>query len=72
MSSNEIEKESRHLKEELKELKEWQDRHTRVFCTDCRKEAVYNVRTIDGFNVRSCEKHSICWLGCRLTRRKIR
>jgi hypothetical protein len=72
MKNNEFENESKHLSEELKEVREWQERHTRVFCTDCRKEAIYNARTIDGFGVHSCEKHSTCWLGCKLTRRKVK
>lgn len=70
MKKNESENESERLKEELKEVLEWQERHTKVFCTDCKKEALYNVRTIDGFSVHSCEKHSDCWVGCNLTRRK--
>jgi hypothetical protein len=70
VKKNESENESNRLKEELKEVREWQERHTKVFCTDCKKEALYNVRTIDGFSVHSCEKHSDCWLGCKQTRRR--
>jgi hypothetical protein len=52
------------LEESLKDLEDWQRRHTKAFCFDCRREGIHKIRTIDGFTVRACNYHFESWVGC--------
>jgi hypothetical protein len=64
MKDVDFELKMRYLEESLRDVQGWQQRHTKTFCCDCRKEGVHKVRTMDGFTVHACDNHVNGWVGC--------
>ena len=71
MKNRELDSKIHYLEESLKDIEAWQQRHeqwqhrrTSALCSDCNKEGVHKIRTIDGITVHACSYHVDTWLGC--------